>query len=116
LNLNIWSAANSTDAKLPVVIWSYPAYSTAADDLFDGGSMADKGVVFVSYNLTLTFYICPLPPLTSKPALFIMVLDSSIHNIGGGNEYGADLECLHLVLFSGPVKELSLGGVDGDEG
>lgn len=50
LNLNIWSAANSTDAKLPVVMWSYPAYSTAADSLFDGGGMADKGVVYVNYN------------------------------------------------------------------
>ncbi|KAJ4391040.1 hypothetical protein N0V93_004653 [Gnomoniopsis smithogilvyi] len=50
LNLNIWSAANSSDAKLPVVMWSYPALSTAADALFDGGGMADKGVVFVNYN------------------------------------------------------------------
>ncbi|KAB8201181.1 alpha/beta-hydrolase [Aspergillus parasiticus] len=50
LNLNIWSPANSTDAKLPVVMWSYPAQSTAADALFDGGGMADKGIVFVSYN------------------------------------------------------------------
>lgn len=50
LNLNIWSAANSTDAKLPVVMWSYPAESTARDPLFDGGGMADKGVVFVNYN------------------------------------------------------------------
>ena len=36
LNLNIWSAANSTDEKLPVVMWSYPAASTAADALFNG--------------------------------------------------------------------------------
>ncbi|WYZ36710.1 hypothetical protein EsH8_II_000216 [Colletotrichum jinshuiense] len=50
LNLNIWSAANSTDAKLPVVMWSYPAASTAAFPLFDGAGMADKGVVFVNYN------------------------------------------------------------------
>ncbi|KAH8199168.1 hypothetical protein TruAng_006637 [Truncatella angustata] len=50
LSLNIWSAANSTDAKLPVVMWSYPAESTAADPLFDGAGMADKGVVFVNYN------------------------------------------------------------------
>ncbi|KAK5081128.1 hypothetical protein LTR70_009144 [Exophiala xenobiotica] len=27
-----------------------PAQSTAADDLFNGGGMADKGVVFVNYN------------------------------------------------------------------
>lgn len=50
LNLNIWSAANSTGAKLPVVLWSYPAESTARDALFNGGGMADKGVVFVNYN------------------------------------------------------------------
>ncbi|KAJ5698415.1 carboxylesterase [Penicillium macrosclerotiorum] len=50
LNLNIWSPANSTDAKLPVVIWSYPAELTAADPLFYGGGMADKGIVFVNYN------------------------------------------------------------------
>ncbi|KAJ5927882.1 carboxylesterase [Penicillium verhagenii] len=50
LNLNIWSPAKKTDAKLPVVMWSYPAESTAADALFDGGGMADKGIVFVNYN------------------------------------------------------------------
>lgn len=50
LNLNIWSPANSTDANLPVVMWSYPAMSTAADALFDGGGMADQGIVFVNYN------------------------------------------------------------------
>jgi carboxylesterase 2 len=50
LNLNVWSAANSTHAKLPVVMWSYPAGSTARDALFDGGGMADKGIVFVNYN------------------------------------------------------------------
>ncbi|KXH36691.1 hypothetical protein CSIM01_03085 [Colletotrichum simmondsii] len=50
LNLNVWSAANSTDAKLPVVVWSYPAGSTAAMPLFDGAGIADKGVVYVNYN------------------------------------------------------------------
>ncbi|KAI2791458.1 hypothetical protein POX_c04319 [Penicillium oxalicum] len=50
LNLNIWSSAKSSEAKLPVVMWSYPAYSTAADVLFDGSGMADKGIVFVNYN------------------------------------------------------------------
>ncbi|PQE08794.1 carboxylesterase protein [Rutstroemia sp. NJR-2017a BVV2] len=50
LNLNVWSAANSTSAKLPVVMWTYPAASTARDPLFDGAGMADAGVVFVNYN------------------------------------------------------------------
>ncbi|KAE9364329.1 alpha/beta-hydrolase [Stipitochalara longipes BDJ] len=50
LNLNIWSAGNDTDAKFPVIMWSYPAESTAAQSLFDGAGMASKGIVFVNYN------------------------------------------------------------------
>ncbi|KAH8647341.1 Alpha/Beta hydrolase protein [Xylariales sp. PMI_506] len=50
LNLNIWSAANSTSDKLPVVLWSHPAGSSSSDALFDGGGIADKGIVFVNYN------------------------------------------------------------------
>ncbi|KAJ5724726.1 alpha/beta-hydrolase [Penicillium malachiteum] len=52
LNLNIWSPAKSTGAKLPVVMWSYPAESTAADALFDGGGMADMGIIFEVYKAT----------------------------------------------------------------
>jgi len=67
LNLNVWSAANSTDAKLPVVMWSYPAESTAADDLFNGGGMADKGVVYVNYNYrTGSFGWLALPELSEE--------------------------------------------------
>ncbi|RYN23082.1 hypothetical protein AA0114_g12859 [Alternaria tenuissima] len=50
LNLNIWSSANSTKEKRPVMIWSYPAGGSAADALFDGAGMAAKGLVFVNYN------------------------------------------------------------------
>ncbi|EOO00587.1 putative carboxylesterase protein [Phaeoacremonium minimum UCRPA7] len=50
LNVNVWSAANSTNDRLPVVMWSYPAGGSNADPRFDGGGMADKGVVFVNYN------------------------------------------------------------------
>lgn len=50
LSLNIWSAAKSADDKLPVVMWSTPAESTASDALFDGAGMASQGVVFVNYN------------------------------------------------------------------
>ncbi|CAG7930601.1 unnamed protein product [Penicillium olsonii] len=67
LNLNIWSPANSTDAKLPVVMWSYPAFSTAADALFDGGGMADQGIVFVNYNYrTGSFGWLATPELTEE--------------------------------------------------
>lgn len=50
LNLNVWSAANSTSDKLPVVMWSYPSGGANSDPRFDGGGMADKGIVFVNYN------------------------------------------------------------------
>jgi len=50
LNLNICSGGNDTNAKLPVIMWSYPAESTAAQPLFDGAGMASKGIVFVNYN------------------------------------------------------------------
>lgn len=50
LNLNIWTSANSTDEKRPVLVWSYPAGGSAAQPLFDGGGMAAKGIVFVNYN------------------------------------------------------------------
>jgi carboxylesterase 2 len=50
LNLNIWSAGNDTNAKLPVILWSYPAESTAAQPLFNGAGMAAKGIMFVNYN------------------------------------------------------------------
>lgn len=50
LSLNIWSAARSSNDKLPVVMWSTPAESTASDALFDGSGMASQNVVFVNYN------------------------------------------------------------------
>ncbi|KAK3938731.1 putative carboxylesterase protein [Diplogelasinospora grovesii] len=50
LYLNIWSAANSTTDKLPVILWSHPAGGSSADALFDGGGMAAQNVVFVNYN------------------------------------------------------------------
>lgn len=50
LNLNIWTSANSTNTKLPVMLWSYPAGGSAAQPLFDGGGMAAQGIVFVNYN------------------------------------------------------------------
>ncbi|KAF4121502.1 carboxylesterase 2 [Geosmithia morbida] len=50
LNLNIWSSANSTAEKRPVMIWSNPAGSNGASSLFDGGAMALQDIVVVTYN------------------------------------------------------------------
>lgn len=50
LNLNIWTAASSTEAKLPVILWHHPAGGSNQDPLFYGGGMAAKGVIFVNSN------------------------------------------------------------------
>jgi carboxylesterase 2 len=50
LNLNIWTGANDTTTKLPVILWAYPAGGSADQPLFDGAGMASKGIVFINYN------------------------------------------------------------------
>ncbi|OJJ97443.1 hypothetical protein ASPACDRAFT_32638 [Aspergillus aculeatus ATCC 16872] len=50
LSINIWSPATSTDAKLPVMFWSYAAGGTSEQTTYDGAGMAGKEVIFVSYN------------------------------------------------------------------
>ncbi|PWY68952.1 carboxylesterase [Aspergillus sclerotioniger CBS 115572] len=42
--------SNSTDAKLPVIMWSYPTKSTTADPPFDSGDITNKKIVFINYN------------------------------------------------------------------
>ncbi|KAF7896496.1 hypothetical protein EAF00_006510 [Botryotinia globosa] len=54
LNLNIWTNGNSTDAKLPVIFWSFPAGGAADQPLFDGAGMAAQGIVFVNYNYRIS--------------------------------------------------------------
>ncbi|KAI9710923.1 MAG: hypothetical protein M1820_002358 [Bogoriella megaspora] len=50
LNLNIWSSANSTAQKRPVMIWSYPAGANGAWTMFDGSAMTLQDVVVITYN------------------------------------------------------------------
>lgn len=67
LTVNIWTPANSTTDKLPVMIWSYGAGTTASDDNYDGGGMAAKGVIFISYNYrTGPWGWLSLPELTAE--------------------------------------------------
>ncbi|KAF7549537.1 hypothetical protein G7Z17_g6341 [Cylindrodendrum hubeiense] len=50
LHVNIWTSANSTAEKRPVMIWSYPAGANNAWTMFDGGAMSLQDVVVVNYN------------------------------------------------------------------
>ncbi|KAF7938418.1 uncharacterized protein EAE98_000756 [Botrytis deweyae] len=50
LSINIWTPATSSDEKLPVAFWSYGDGTAPPQSQFNGGGMAGKGVVFVTYN------------------------------------------------------------------
>ncbi|KAJ5813667.1 uncharacterized protein N7503_000417 [Penicillium pulvis] len=50
LTVNIWSPATSADAKLPVMFWSNAGGEGSSTSTYDGGGMAGKDIVFVSYN------------------------------------------------------------------
>jgi para-nitrobenzyl esterase len=53
LYLNIWTPAKSSADKLPVFVWIYGGGFTsgsAACAVYDGEELANKGVIFVSFN------------------------------------------------------------------
>ncbi|KAL3478530.1 Alpha/Beta hydrolase protein [Aspergillus californicus] len=110
LNLNIWSAANSTDAKLPVVMWSYPAASTARDSLFDGAGMADKGVVYVNYNYrTGAFGWLATPELSAE---FAKESGSKSSGNWGVLDQHAALKWIHanIAAFGGDPDHITVMG------
>jgi len=110
LNLNIWSAATSTDSKLPVVMWSYPAYSTAADNLFDGAGMADAGVVYVNYNYRTGALGWLAHPELSEERLEAVGYNSS-GNYGMLDQFAA-LKWIHenIEAFGGDPDQITVMG------
>ncbi len=70
LSVNIWTAAASSSARLPVMVWSYGgAFTGGAGSLpgYDGEALAKKGVVFVTYNYRLgAFGFFAHPELTKE--------------------------------------------------
>lgn len=56
LYLNVWTAASSADAHLPVMVWIYGGAFTggsASSPNYDGTHFAEKGVVLVNFNYRL---------------------------------------------------------------
>ncbi len=70
LYLNVWTAANSSAERRPVIIWSHGGgyqTGTGASPQFDGESLAKKGVVLVTYNYRLgVFGFFAHPELTAE--------------------------------------------------
>jgi para-nitrobenzyl esterase len=109
LYINVWTAASSSSAKLPVMVWSYGgAFTGGAGSVpgYDGETLAKKGVVFVTYNYRLgPFGFFAHPELTRE----------SGHNASGN--YGvmdlhAALKWVHnnIAAFGGDPGRVTLVG------
>jgi len=109
LYINVWTAASSSTAKLPVMVWSYGgAFTQGAGSVagYDGEAMAKKGVVFVTYNYRVgPFGFFAHPELTKE----------SGHNASGN--YGvmdlhAALKWVHanIAAFGGDPGRVTLVG------
>jgi len=56
LYLNVWTAANSTAEKRPVMVWVHGGgfqFGSSAGPAIDGTALAQKGVIVVSFNYRL---------------------------------------------------------------
>ena len=56
LYLNVWTAAKQADEKRPVMVWIHGGgfqFGSSANPATDGGALAAKGVVVVSFNYRL---------------------------------------------------------------
>jgi para-nitrobenzyl esterase len=59
LYLNVWTAAVSASDRRPVIVWSYGGSlrsGAGSQPQYDGGALARKGVVFVTYNYRLGMF------------------------------------------------------------
>lgn len=70
LYLNIWTPAASADAHLPVMVFIHGGGNVrgaASENQYDGAWLAEKGVVFVSFNYRMNvFGFLALPELTRE--------------------------------------------------
>jgi para-nitrobenzyl esterase len=70
LYLNVWSAAASTDALLPVLVWIHGGGffgGSGSDAIYDAENLASKGAVVVTFNYRLgSFGFLAHPELTAE--------------------------------------------------
>jgi len=70
LYLNLWTAAENSDEKRPVIVWIHGGAFTGGSGsvpLYDGEEMAKKGVVFITINYRLgVFGFLALPQLSQE--------------------------------------------------
>ena len=70
LTINVWTAAKTTQDKLPVMFWIYGGgfqYGTSTNPEWDGSILATKDVIVVSFNYrTSTLGFLALPELDAE--------------------------------------------------
>ena len=72
LYLNVWTGAQATDEKRPVMVWLHGGgflFGTSGDPRWEGGNLAKKGVIVVSINYRLgVFGFLGHPDLSTESA------------------------------------------------
>jgi para-nitrobenzyl esterase len=70
LYLNVWAPSEKADGKLPVMVWIYGGgfqQGSAANPVFDGARLAERGVIVVSINYRVgIFGFMAHPDLTAE--------------------------------------------------
>lgn len=110
LSVNIWTGANTTNDKLPVMVWNQGSDETSNSWLYYGGGLAMKGVVVVTFNRRDDVY-----GYLAHPELNVESLKENGHNSSGN--YGVlDHKFLlewvqrNIAYFGGDPNRVTIAG------
>jgi para-nitrobenzyl esterase len=109
LYLNVWSPANTTKEKLPVLVYFHGGGLSAGDGSeirYDGASMARRGIVMVTVNYRLGIF-----GFFAHPALTAESPHKASGNYGLLDQHAA-LEWVHrnIAAFGGDPKRVTIAG------
>jgi len=106
LYVNVWTAAASPSAGLPVIVWSHPGGYTQGNGENNGEPLTKKGVILVAYNYRLgPFGFFAHPELTKE----------SGHN-ASGNQAMMDMVAVlqwvktNIAAFGGDPNKVTIAG------
>lgn len=111
LNLNIWTSANSSSDKLPVIVWNQGSDETSNDAWWMGGGMAQQhDVILVTFNRRDDAF-----GYLAHPELNAESLAENGHNSSGNYGILDHLECLkwvqsNIASFGGDPDRVTIMG------
>ena len=108
LYLNIWTPANSTDEKLPVLVWFFGGglqVGNPAEMEFDGERIARRGVVVVTVNYRVNVFGFFAHPEITKEA------PEAPANFGNlDQQFGLRWTKRNIAAFGGDPDNITIGG------